>query len=115
MGVSEAAVFEKESVHKVFVKGESTHEGLHVSDRQLVVHQAQLSVDDFGQHGDGQIVVFLTHLEVEVLWVGCILHDGCRLVNVADYCLVVDAFDDVVGHCLHGVVLLVRILVKGHL
>ena len=47
MCVRETTVFEEETTHKLFIEVKSADKGLHMAQRQLVIHQAELSVDNF--------------------------------------------------------------------
>ena len=115
MVVRETAVLEEEPRDELLVEVEGSHEGLHMPQAELVIHEAELAVDDFGEQWDREVAVLVADLEVCILGLGLVPDDGDRFADLLHDGVVVDPLDDVVSHRLHRVLLLRRILVERHL
>ena len=50
--VCNAAILEQEAIHKLFIEVKGLAESSDVALGQLVIHQAELSVDDFSEQGN---------------------------------------------------------------
>ena len=53
MDVRDATILEEEAINEFFIEIESFAESLHMTLRQQVIHQTELSIDDFGEQRNG--------------------------------------------------------------
>ena len=112
MSVSQTAVIKEELRYKLLIEVERLTEGLHVTNGELVVQQTQLLVHHFCEERNRQVTVLRADVEISELWVGGLFHNRCWVGVVLDNGVIIDSFNDVVGYCLHGILLLDCILIK---
>lgn len=115
MFVCHATILKKKARNKFLVKIKCLAEGSHVTHREFVIQQTQLSIDNFGEQRNSQVTILLTNFEEVKFGIGREFDYRNWFGTLLHYRVEIDSLDYVICYSFHRIFLLLCILVKWRL
>ena len=75
MAIGQSTVVKEKFAHKLLIEIKCLTECFNMSNRELIVDKAQLSVNNFGKERNCKVTIFCANLEIGKFRVGLILYN----------------------------------------